>query len=86
MLITELLGYFAAVLTTASFVPQVLQSLRSRDLSGISLSMYSMFTMGVAMWLLYGISLKSWPMIIANSITLALAGVVLGLKLIHMRN
>jgi len=77
----DLIGYGAAVLTTAAFVPQALKSWVSRDLSGISLSMYSLFTLGVALWLLYGIALQSWPIILANGITLALAGVVLALKI-----
>jgi MtN3 and saliva related transmembrane protein len=81
----DLIGYGAAVLTTAAFVPQALKSWSSRDLSGISLSMYSLFTLGVALWLLYGIALQSWPIILANGITLALAGVVLALKISHLR-
>jgi MtN3 and saliva related transmembrane protein len=43
--------------------------------------MYSAFTIGVALWLVYGLLLWSWPLIIANSITLALAATILGLKL-----
>ena len=81
----DLIGYGAAVLTTAAFVPQALKSWSSRDLSGISLSMYSLFTLGVALWLIYGIALQSWPIILANGITLALAGVVLALKISHLR-
>jgi MtN3 and saliva related transmembrane protein len=65
----DLIGYGAAILTTAAFVPQALKSWSSRDLSGVSLSMYSLFTLGVALWLLYGILLKSWPIILANLIT-----------------
>jgi MtN3 and saliva related transmembrane protein len=80
----DLIGYGAAVLTTAAFVPQALKSWVSRDLSGISLSMYSLFTLGVGLWLIYGITLKSWPIIIANGITLALAGVVLALKISNL--
>ena len=80
----DLIGYGAAVLTTAAFVPQALKSWSSRDLSGISLSMYSLFTLGVALWLFYGIALQSWPIILANGITLALAGVVLALKISHL--
>lgn len=83
--LTELLGYAAALLTTAAFVPQALKSWRKRDLSGISLTMYSLFTLGVALWLLYGIALGSWPIILANTITLVLAGVVLALKLAHLK-
>lgn len=74
---SQWLGYLAAALTTGSFVPQAWHSFRSSDLSGISLSMYSAFTLGVALWLLYGLSLGEWPIIIANAITLALAGTIL---------
>jgi MtN3 and saliva related transmembrane protein len=77
----DAIGSAAAVLTTASFVPQAWHSFKTRDVSGISLSMYSVFTVGVALWLLYGVLLQSWPLIIANSITLALAGTILVLKL-----
>ena len=79
----DLVGYTAAILTTTAFVPQALKSWRTRDLSGVSLTMYSLFTLGVALWLVYGVMLGSWPITIANSITLALAGVVLVLKLRH---
>jgi MtN3 and saliva related transmembrane protein len=79
----ELIGYLAAILTTASFVPQALKSWRSRNLAGVSLLMYSMFTVGVALWLAYGIFLGSWPIILANAVTFVLAAVVLTLKLIH---
>jgi MtN3 and saliva related transmembrane protein len=85
MLTPDLIGYGAAVLTTAAFVPQAVKSWTSRDLSGISLSMYSLFTLGVGLWLLYGIAIGSWPVILANGITLALAGVVLFLKLRHLQ-
>lgn len=77
----EWLGYMAAVLTTLSFVPQAIKTIRSRDTSGISLSMYVMFTVGIAFWLAYGIALGSWPMIGSNLVTLLLAGTVLGLKI-----
>jgi MtN3 and saliva related transmembrane protein len=77
----DMVGYAAAILTTVSFVPQALKSWQTRDLSGVSLAMYSLFTLGVALWLVYGVMLGSWPIIAANAITLALAGVVLTLKL-----
>lgn len=79
----DLVGYAAAVLTTASFIPQALKSWSSRDLSGISLSMYALFTLGVGLWMLYGLAIGSWPVIIANAVTLVLAGTVLVLKLRH---
>ncbi|MDG1445711.1 MAG: PQ-loop domain-containing transporter, partial [Methylophilaceae bacterium] len=51
MHITDLIGSFAAICTTFAFIPQAIQSYRTRDLSGISLPMYSIFTVGVALWL-----------------------------------
>ncbi len=77
----DTIGSVAAVLTTASFVPQAWHSFKTRDVSGISLGMYSVFTVGVALWLVYGALLQSWPLIIANSITLGLAATILGMKL-----
>ena len=62
----EWIGGLAAMLTTASFVPQVWLTLRTRDVSGISLGMYSCFTLGVALWLVYGLSIGSLPVTIAN--------------------
>ncbi len=80
MQLPELIGYLAATLTTCSFVPQALQTFRTRDVSGISLGMYSVFTAGVALWLVYGLALAAWPIVVANTITLALAGTILGMK------
>ena len=75
------IGGIAATLTTTSFIPQVLKVWRTRHTKDISLAMYTIFTSGVAMWLVYGILLNSWPIIIANSITVCLAGTVLWMKL-----
>ncbi len=78
---TELIGYLAASLTTASFVPQAWKTFQTQDVSGISLSMYSMFTAGIALWLAYGLLLGAWPIVVANTVTLVLAGAILGMKL-----
>jgi MtN3 and saliva related transmembrane protein len=75
------LGYAAATLTTASFVPQAALTLRTRDVSGISLAMYGAFTLGVALWLLYGVRLGQMPIVIANAVTLALASTILATKI-----
>jgi MtN3 and saliva related transmembrane protein len=75
------IGYAAAVLTTASFIPQAWLSFRTRDVSGISLGMYSIFTVGIALWLGYGLLLQAWPIVFANAVTLALSGSILILKL-----
>jgi MtN3 and saliva related transmembrane protein len=77
------IGTTAAVLTTSSFLPQAWLTFRSRDVSGISLSMYSAFTAGVALWLVYGLALGSWPITIANAITLSLAVSILAMKLVY---
>lgn len=79
----EWMGYMAAVLTTVAFMPQAFKTIRSRDTSGISLSMYVIFTVGVGCWFGYGVFLGSWPMIVSNIITFVLAATILGLKLRH---
>ncbi|MGA8009903.1 MAG: SemiSWEET transporter [Thiomonas sp.] len=80
---TDLIGYDAAFLTTVSSVPQVWLTLRSRDVSGISLGMYGLFTAGIALWLIYGVIERSWPLVGANAVTLVLALTVLILLLRH---
>ncbi len=81
MQLIDWIGTLAAFLTTASFVPQAWHTFRTRDVSGISLGMYSFFTVGVALWLAYGILLQAWPIIIANLITTSLAMMILVMKL-----
>ena len=78
---SDLIGYLAAILTTCSFVPQAWLTFRTRDVSGISLGMYSVFTTGVALWLVYGLLLGAWPIVAANAVTLALALAILVMKL-----
>ena len=81
----EWTGYAAAALTTCSFVPQAVLTLRTRDVSGISTGMYASFTLGVALWFVYGLSLGAWPIILANAVTLVLATTILGTKLVVER-
>lgn len=76
-LTADWLGAAAAVLTTGSFLPQAVLTLRTRNVSGISLGMYLMFTLGVALWLAYGLALGQWPVIAANAVTLVLASLIL---------
>ena len=80
---TTLIGYFSVFLTTFAFVPQAYHSWKTRDLSGVSLPMYSIFSLGVLGWIVYGALIASWPIIMANSVTLVLACAVLCLKLKH---
>lgn len=81
MSLSDLIGYLAATLTTCSFLPQAVHTFRTRDVSGISLGMYSVFTTGVALWLAYGLALQAWPIVVANAITLMLATAILVMKL-----
>jgi MtN3 and saliva related transmembrane protein len=80
----DIIGYLAALLTTFSFLVQAIQSWRTRDLSGISVGMYSMFTLGVALWLIYGILIESWPLIVTNALTFLFALSILLMKLKQM--
>jgi MtN3 and saliva related transmembrane protein len=75
------LGIIAGTLCTLSFVPQVLRIAKSRNARDISLITFIMFSCGVFAWFIYGISIKEWPVIIANAVTLLLALVILGMKI-----
>ncbi|GAB6195728.1 SemiSWEET transporter [Lysobacter xanthus] len=77
----EWIGYVAAALTTLSFLPQAVKTIRTRDTRGISLGMYVVFTVGVGCWFFYGLVLSSWPMIVSNLVTLGLSATILGMKL-----
>lgn len=78
---TDLVGTAAAVCTTLSFVPQIIHIVKTRNTEGISLTMYSVFTFGILLWLAYGFMLSSLPIIVANMVTALLAGSVLAMKI-----
>jgi MtN3 and saliva related transmembrane protein len=82
---SDILGYLAGTLTTVSLLPQVWRTFRTKDVSGISLKMYFIFTVGIAIWLAYGIVLGEVPMIVANSVSLVLACLVLAMKVRYGR-
>lgn len=84
--LVDWLGFVAAALTTSAFVPQAWLTFRTRDVSGISLAMYGVFTLGIVAWLAYGLLLGAWPVIVANGITLALAAGILTMKILHGRS
>ncbi len=77
----DLIGYVAAVLTTTAFVPQVLHTWRTRSVDDVSLGMYLAFTTGIGLWLVYGVLDNAWPLILANSLTFALALSILAMKI-----
>lgn len=73
----ELIGFAAAFLTTIAFIPQVIQVWKSKSVEGLSLTTYIIFIIGVFLWFLYGLSIGSLSMIIANFITVLLASVII---------
>lgn len=76
----QLLGLAAGSLTTAAFLPQVIKTWKSRSAKDLSLGMFSLFCLGVALWLAYGFIIKDIPVIAANLITLLLASTLLYFK------
>jgi MtN3 and saliva related transmembrane protein len=83
----ELIGYAAATLTTVSFLPQAIMTIKTRDTESLSMGMYSLFAAGVLLWLIYGIYLDNQAIIIANAITFVLAAIILGFKIFNtLRN
>ena len=81
----DIIGYLAACLTTFSFLVQAVKSWKTKDLSGISLGMYTMFASGVALWLAYGIAIDSMPLIVTNALTLAFALSIFFMKIWEVR-
>lgn len=84
-IIPDLIGYLAATLTTVSFLPQAVLTLKTRDTDSLSLGMYSLFTSGVLLWLIYGIYLANPAIIAANAVTFLLAAVILSIKIHNLR-
>ncbi|TXL13067.1 glutathione synthetase [Methylococcaceae bacterium HT4] len=76
----EIIGYVAATLTTSSFLPQAIMTIKTRDTESLSLGMYATFTLGVLLWLIYGLYLEDKAIIYANAITLILASSILFMK------
>ena len=76
----HLIGTLAATCTTVAFIPQAWLTWKTRRADGVSLGMYSIFTVGVALWLVYGLLLGAWPIIVSNILTLALALFILTMK------
>ena len=75
------LGLSAAFCTTASFLPQAIKTIQTKNTSGISLSMYSLFAFGTLLWFLYGVASSDTPVLVANGITLIFAVVILIYKI-----
>lgn len=80
-MLVEVVGYVGATLTTLAFFPQTLKVIQSRDTRSISLAMYVLFTIGVCFWLVYGLLIQSFPVVIANIITVVLSAIIMLMKL-----
>ena len=79
----ELLGGLAALLTTLCWLPQTLRAIRHRDVASLSLTTFAVFSAGIFLWMLYGLLIGSWPVILANVFTLALNLAIVVQKLRH---
>jgi len=77
----EFIGTVAAVFTTAAYIPQTIKVLREKHTKSISLGMYVMISLGIAMWLVYGLMIQSPSLIIANGLTLAMSCMILFMKI-----
>lgn len=80
----DILGYFAATFTTASFLPQAVQTIKTKDTKSLSLGMYMLFTVGVFSWLVYGVFIGNNAIIFANAITFMLAASILAFKIYNL--
>ncbi|TBR21543.1 MAG: hypothetical protein EPO63_08570 [Candidatus Nitrosotenuis sp.] len=81
----DALGFFAGTLTTIAFLPQVIRAWRTGKTDDLSMAMLVIFSIGVGVWLIYGLLLKSPPLIVANGITLFLVLIILGIKLRNLK-
>ena len=81
----EFFGYFAAILTTLAFIPQLIKTLKTKKAEDVSLTTLIMFLTGVAAWIIYGIQISSKPILIANIITFLLNFLILVFKLIYSK-
>ena len=81
MTMIEVLGLAAGSLTTIAFLPQLIQTWKSKSAKDISLGMFLLFTGGIILWLIYGIFMKDMPIILANSLTLVFASMILFFKI-----
>lgn len=75
--ITSIIGNIAAALTTISFLPQAIKTIRTKETDSLSIPMYLLFVTGVSLWLAYGVLNQQLPIIMGNSVTLILAGIIL---------
>ncbi len=81
----EAIGFIAAILTTISFIPQAIKTIKTKNTESISLTMYLVFTVGVLLWLVYGIYIRDWALLLANGFTAIFSIIILSFKIISVR-
>jgi MtN3 and saliva related transmembrane protein len=81
----DLIGLLAGTLTTIAFVPQLLKLYATKSGRDVSARMFFVFSAGVVLWLVYGLRIKSAPVVISNTLTLVLSVIILGLKFRYSR-
>ncbi len=81
MTFTDVLGYLAAIGTTSSFIPQAYKVFKTKKTDDLSLGMFLFFCLGTCLWLIYGLLVRSYPVAVANFVTLILAAYILYMKI-----
>ena len=80
-IIIEILGYISATLTTIAFLPQIIKTIQTKSAKDVSMGMFVLFTIGVFLWIIYGILTKTYPVLIANAVIFCLALIQIILKI-----
>ncbi|MBQ3943148.1 MAG: SemiSWEET family sugar transporter [Elusimicrobia bacterium] len=82
----DILGYISATLTTIAFLPQIIKTVQTKSAKDVSMGMFVLFTIGVFLWIIYGILTKTYPVLIANAVIFCLALAQIILKIKYDRN
>ena len=86
MTLIDLTGYLAAIGTTGAFIPQTIKVFRTKRTEDLSLRTFLFLSLGIILWIIYGVFLSSIPIILANSITLFMTGYILYMIIKHKKN
>ncbi len=82
-IIIEILGYVSATLTTIAFLPQIIKTVQTKSAKDVSMGMFVLFTIGVFLWIIYGVLTRTYPVLIANAVIFCLALTQIILKIIY---
>jgi MtN3 and saliva related transmembrane protein len=84
-MLIKTIGFLAGLLTTASFLPQVIKTYQTKHAEDFNLLFLVCFLAGITLWLVYGIMIREWPIILANGVTMVLNMLLLGMKIKYMK-